>query len=45
MEKEGGTKMGFFLEVHPSYETSRTLKKIPIVVVQNLCSKCFENSN
>jgi len=33
MEKEGGTNMGYFLEVHPSYESSRTLKKFPIVVV------------
>jgi hypothetical protein len=45
MEKEGGTKMEYSLEVDPSNETSRTFLKIPIVVVQNLCSKCFENNN
>jgi hypothetical protein len=45
MGKEGGTKMGYSLEVHPSDEASRTFLKILIVVVQNLCSKCFENNN
>jgi hypothetical protein len=33
MEEEGGARMEFFLEVHSSYEASRTLKFIPVVVV------------
>jgi hypothetical protein len=33
MEEEGGAKVGYFLEVHSSYEASRTLKFLPIVVV------------
>jgi hypothetical protein len=33
MEKEGGAKVGYYLKVHSSNETSRYLKFLPIVVV------------
>jgi hypothetical protein len=33
MEEEGGAKVGYFSEVHSSYEASKTLKFLLIVVV------------
>jgi hypothetical protein len=45
MEEEGGAKGGVVSEVHSSNEASKTFKFLPIVVVLNLCFKCFESNN
>jgi hypothetical protein len=45
MEEEVGAKVGYYLKVHYSDEAFKTLKFLPIVVVWNLCSKCFESIN
>jgi len=45
MEEEGGANMWYSSEVYSSYVAFKILKFLPILVVSNLCSKCFESNN